>query len=220
MKVISLILSILFLFSCGGGGSSSDSPKENFKFLEKRYLKLAKGTSINDQKELINVASASRALARSLKGLEWSDKCKIEEISYEDGTSFKSLFSIFTNFNLTSEQDQEMYPHWVIDCSEKKNGKGSFRYSIKVHEMFLSDDEIILLSNLSKNKYLNFSANYIASSSINLNEYDFYLDLGFSNMPYEVSFCIPKSTEEPETESLLSCSEEPIFNDEKKITFW
>ena len=218
MRLITLILSILFLISCGES-SSSDSPKDNFKFLEKRYLKLADGTSINDQKELKSVASASHALARSLKGLEWSDECKIQEISYEDGTSFKSIFSVFTNFNLTPEQDKEMYPHWVIDCSEKKNGKGSFRYSIKVHDMFLSDNEIILLENLSKNDELNFSTNNIASSRANVSKYDFYLALGFSNMPYEAAICVPKSMGELEIES-LACSEEPKFNDEKKITIW
>lgn len=218
MRLITLILSILFLISCGES-SSSESPKDNFKFLEKRYKKLADGTSLSDQKDLQDIASASRALARSLKGSEWSDKCRMQKISYEYKGSFKSLFSIFTNLNLTAKQNDEMFPYWVIDCSEKKNGNGSFRYSIKVHDMFLSDDEITVLNNLSKNDYLNFSANNIASSRANVSKYDFYLALGFSNMPYEAAFCISKSDDEYENE-LFDCTEEPQFNDKKQITIW
>ena len=124
-----------------------------------------------------------------------------------------------TNLNLTAKQNDEMFPYWVIDCSEKKNGKGSFRYSIKVHDMFLSNDEINILNSLSKNDYLNFSANNIASSKANVSKYNFYLALGFSNMPYEAAFCIPKSDDEYENE-LFDCTEEPQFNDKKQITIW
>tara|TARA_S200000501_G_scaffold354794_1_gene375843 strand:- start:433 stop:1086 length:654 start_codon:yes stop_codon:yes gene_type:complete len=217
MKLLLSILSIFFLFSCGSS-SSDDSIKENLKFLEKRYIKLADSTSINDQKEKKNVAQATKSLAKSLKGLDYSDNCKIQEISFEQLGSFKSIFSVFTNLNLTSEQNAEMYPYWVIECSEKKNAKGIFRYSVEVHDMFLSDEEVILLENLSKNDNLNFSAN-IASSSANISKYDFYIYLKFKNMPYETEFCIPKSKNDTET-TFLDCQEEIKFNDKKTIKFW
>ena len=209
-----LFTSALFIYSCSGD-ISDDSPQDQFKYLKKQYMKIAEETSMNDLKQKKNIEQAAQSLARSIKNTEFTEACKVIRISYEEYGSFKSIFSVFSNLNLTPEQNEEMFPYWEIKCSEKNNEKGSFRYSLKIHDMFMSEDEIILLESLSKNDKLNFKGDILASSA-KTNKYNFYLALKFENMPYQAEFCFT----ETDTDSLLKCKEEVTFNDKKTITFW